>query len=171
MHHVKPITALLAVLLLGQLAYRTLSERPRSLSVVLTMAGDSVPQVAIEPQGTTNGVTLTEFVAQGCTIIYFFDPDCGACGVSAPTWANRPKALSATFVWVSVTADLERSAAFLRQHRLTQRFAITETAFPSSLGIAGVPAIWGVQNGIVRHIVSGSEGTSAENVTMEWCTL
>lgn len=171
------LSALLLAILVGQVAYRLdwVPARPRS-AVVLREIGDTIPSVRVrqlDPTGSTQGETvlLSSAVQSGCHVLFFYDPDCAACKLSAPTWAPNavPAPPSIRMTWVSVTGNASASFEYLASHGITKPLVVTEKPYPTTLGIAGVPTIWLVTAGVLTQILEGAQATSARNFDGQWC--
>jgi hypothetical protein len=160
----------LLALLLVQVSVRIRENNQRARpGSVLTRVGDGIPPLVAELANRSPGADSTAS-RSACHLIYFFDPGCAGCRISAPTWAGVDTLReSVTLTWVDVSGDPHAAREFIRTHQLMGLSVSTPHAYPPGLGLARVPTLWVLVDGHVRYIAEGADRTSRAEFRTEWC--
>ncbi|MDH5760765.1 MAG: hypothetical protein OEZ65_14350 [Gemmatimonadota bacterium] len=123
------------------------SQNPANESTGASFAADDSVFHRLLDGGSADRETLrsiNDMVAEGCGLVYFFDPECKACNKYAPSWAGNEVVgagdVELPLIWISIRDEPARIAAYVSKYQLAGNvFALSERYTPSQIGLAYVP--------------------------------
>lgn len=143
-------------------------------AVVPRLVGEPAPPVALaglrEEDGGREGVAA----GPACRLVYFFDPACGACRASAPSWTGISSitrgGVTARVAWVLLGPDPDAAREFVAEFGIEAPVFTTSEEDPhQAFGVQGVPALWAIRGDTLREVRLGASETVPENIELDWC--
>lgn len=140
--------------------------------------GEVVPDVSVEavdPGSDEVRHSLRDWIpSNGCVLVYFFDPACGACQIAAPDWSSIPhlekEDTTIPIVWVNIVPGAAEASRFMAEFDLRGDLVhLGAEASAQDARITAVPTVWGVTAQHVAHLSQGVLYTAPSVLPTDWC--
>lgn len=143
----------------------------------VTQPGDSVPDVRLLGLQTETEIPLRHVLGDAdCRILYFFDPDCPACEVSAAYWnttSTRELETRVPVAWIGLSPSQNNAyiEAFMDRYGITTPRFVVRRDEVSNLHLTATPQVWGLVGDSVAWSITGAHNTSPDSLIgrLSWC--